>query len=400
MPAIHDVWGRKVVRLPDRGVLLYATDLQGNRRDYERMKAIYDAEVYLGNDPILVFCGDMVHGPSPDLNAPGAWPEHLGTPYVDESAALICDYEVWRRTHRTFSLLGNHEHAHIGGPVVPKFYPDEAAVLDEALGAERARLHAFFRDFPLIAVAPNGLVLTHGAPYMAPPSLSAYERMDYAGYKHVSINEMYRHDPLASILWARGASEAQAQRFLDKVGGTLVAHGHDVVHEGYETTGDEQICLSTSYGLRDADKVYLRVDLSEPCPHATELWREGCIRYLYSINDPSLPLTRPRQVEAGALISGYEDGFYTRGEVLGHLPQILFSCTEADLIDLWHSLPELWAEELRTIWRDFDASKMPSSEPSWGLTGCKGNPHRGHREMCRTKTLLQKHGLLFAEQPR
>lgn len=59
----------------------------------------------------------------------------------------------------SFSLLGNHEHAHVGGPVVPKFYPDEARVLDEALANDRERIHDFFRSFPLIAVTSCGVVL-------------------------------------------------------------------------------------------------------------------------------------------------------------------------------------------------------------------------------------------------
>src|SRR5215203_2901615 len=71
------VWGRKAARLPDRGTLLVATDLQGNRRDYERLKQLYWEEEARGNEPVLALCGDLVHGPSPDLNAEGAWPEYL-----------------------------------------------------------------------------------------------------------------------------------------------------------------------------------------------------------------------------------------------------------------------------------------------------------------------------------
>jgi hypothetical protein len=34
------------------------------------------------------------------------------------------------------------------------------------------------------------------------------------------------------------------------------------VREGYETVGDEQICVSTSFGCDDVNKTYLRLDLS------------------------------------------------------------------------------------------------------------------------------------------
>ena len=89
----EEVWGRKVARLPPRGTLLFATDLQGNLKDYEALKALYAREEAAGHKPVLLFAGDMVHGPSADLQAPGAWPEHLGTlcpatPFRD-LAALI-----------------------------------------------------------------------------------------------------------------------------------------------------------------------------------------------------------------------------------------------------------------------------------------------------------------------
>jgi hypothetical protein len=265
--ALPGCFDRKVARLPDDGVLLVATDLQGNLGDFERLVALYDAEETAGNRPVLALCGDLVHGPSPDLDAPGAWPDHLGTPYRDQSAELIRRFEALTRTRRMFSLLGNHEHAHIGGPVVPKFWPDEAAVLDAALGPDRDRMHTFLRRWPLLAVGRCGVVLTHGAPGMTCPDLPAFERLDYAGYEAISINRMYAHDVVGALLWARMASEAQAAALLeatrlDEHPHAFVAFGHDIVHEGYEITGDRQICVSTSFGLHDRDKIYLRLDLA------------------------------------------------------------------------------------------------------------------------------------------
>jgi hypothetical protein len=259
------VWGRKVARLPDYGVLLVATDLQGNRGDYERLKCIYDAEENAGNQPILAFCGDLVHGPSPDLHLPGAWPAHLGTPYFDESADLLRDFELWTRHARAFSVLGNHEHAHIGGPVVPKFYPDEAAILDAALGHDAPRMHAFLRSFPLLAVAPGGLLLVHAAPAAAEHRIADYEHLSYdAGYRRVSLNRMYHRDTLSSLLWARSATKQQARDLLASVGQSngVVIHGHDVVDEGYEAGSSHHLCVSTSFGLYNPLKTYVRLDLS------------------------------------------------------------------------------------------------------------------------------------------
>jgi Calcineurin-like phosphoesterase len=273
------VWGRKVARLPDRGVLLVSTDLQGNRGDYEAMKAIYARERAAGNDPVLAFCGDMVHGPSPELNAPNMWPRHLGTAYVDASREVILDFERFTREHRAFSVLGNHEHAHIGGPRVPKFYPDEAAVLDAALGDERARVHGFLRTWPLVAVAPCGVVLTHGAPRGTERTLDAFESLSYEGFRGEALGRMTDRGTVGSLLWARHATAEQARALLSVVTlsrepGAFVVYGHDVVNDGYERIGAEQLCLSTSFGLFDAHKTYLRLDLSRRYRGVEEL-REG-----------------------------------------------------------------------------------------------------------------------------
>src|SRR5262249_25459421 len=155
----------------------------------------------------------------------GAWPDYLGAEYRDESAALVRDFEAWTRHECGFSLLGNHEHAHIGGPVVPKFYDDEAAVLDAALAAGRARTHDFFRSFPLLAVAPCGVVLTHAAPRATEATPDAFERLRYDGYERVPINAMYAEDTVGALLWARRASAEQARALLGAVGGSLVVFG-------------------------------------------------------------------------------------------------------------------------------------------------------------------------------
>lgn len=273
------VWGRKAARLPDRGVLLVATDLQGNLGDYRAMKSVYARELAAGNEPVLAFCGDMVHGPCPELHAPGMWPRHLGTPYVDASREVLLDFDDFTRDARAFSLLGNHEHAHIGGPRVPKFYPDEAAVLDASLGPERDRAHAFLRTWPLVAVAPCGVVLTHGAPRRTEASLDDFEALTYDGFRGESLSRMHERGTVGALLWARHASPAHARALLAVATvtgepGAFVVYGHDVVSKGYEVEGDEQLCLSTSFGLFDCHKTYLRLDLAARYRSVRDL-REG-----------------------------------------------------------------------------------------------------------------------------
>lgn len=271
-------WGRKVARLPERGTLLVSTDLQGNYGDYQALKRLYQRELEDGNEPVLLLCGDLVHGPGEYFSDPAQWPDYLGTYYRDRSVELVLDYSQWRDTVSTVALLGNHEHAHIGGPVVSKFHGDEAAVLDHALAGNAPLVHEMFRSFPLIAVAPCGAVFTHGAPRATEPDIESFERIRYDGFDRMAVNDMYEQGTLGALLWARYAEPACARALLSAVlgrdGEGFVGFGHDVVREGYEKVGDEQICVSTSFGCDDRNKTYLRLDLSQTYRSVHDL-REG-----------------------------------------------------------------------------------------------------------------------------
>ena len=267
-------WGRKVAHLPDRGVLLAATDLQGNYDDYQALKDIYAREEEAGNEPILLLCGDLVHGPGVSFANPSDWPDFLGTFYRDRSRELILDYEQFARSARTLALLGNHEHAHIGGPIVSKFHADEAAVLDQKLGQDAGRIHDFIASWPLIAVAPCGAVFTHGAPGATEPDLEAFEKLTYDGFTRVGINDMYERGTVGALLWTRYAEPVQARALLQAVRGDksgFVMFGHDVVREGFEKVGAEQICVSTSFGCEDRAKVYVRLELDKTYPSVEAL---------------------------------------------------------------------------------------------------------------------------------
>jgi hypothetical protein len=274
------LFGRKVALLPEQGTLIVATDLQGNLADYVRLKSIYAELEEAGREPFLLICGDLVHGPDESIARPVDWPDYLGAYYKDRSAELVLDYEQFAASARTLCLLGNHEHAHIGGPVVSKFHEDEAAVLEARLGpALTLRVRAFLESFPLIAVSRCGAVFTHAAPRATEASLEAFERLRYRGYQSFSIHEMYAVDTVGALLWSRGASPAEARALLaatalDGQPGAFVAYGHDVVREGYEKIGAEQICVSSSYGLEDGNKVYLRLDLAGRYGSVADL-REG-----------------------------------------------------------------------------------------------------------------------------
>ena len=253
----------RVLRLPDRGRLLVCTDLQGCLRDFERFVHIFEQALHHHHgDAHVLFTGDLIHGPHID---PEDWPDFLGEYYRDASGEVMMGYAelAARYPGRVHALLGNHEHGHVGGPHTAKFAADEVALLEQILGpAATARMRAIIQTFALAAVARCGAVFTHGAPAAQIDSIADLEAADLSGAGFASPLDVLDTPIVGKLLWARSATDAEAKRFLRAMNGTIAIYGHDVVPEGYETSGDTQMVVSTSFGLFDANKVYISLDLA------------------------------------------------------------------------------------------------------------------------------------------
>lgn len=226
-------------------------------------------------DSVLVFTGDLVHGPDEDTEQ--NWPDFLGTPYRDESPDLVRAFLDARERHpgRVLGLLGNHEHSHVGGPRTSKFHEHEARALEERMGpGPSGAMRTLFARMPLVAVAPNGVVLLHAAPSARLASPEDLETVRLEGYSDWSIPDFFRVPVVGPTLWSRMADAQQARTFLEVLGGRIAIYGHDVVREGYERVGREQLCVSTSFALFDEHKVYVELDLARVYPDVQSL-RDG-----------------------------------------------------------------------------------------------------------------------------
>jgi hypothetical protein len=283
----------RVVTLPREGRLLVVTDLQGNTRDFERVAALFEAaSAEHEGRAVLVVTGDLVHGPEiPEDH----WPDYLGTFYTGDSRRLLELASELQARHpgRVHYLLGNHEHAHIGGPVVSKFFADEAGRLEELLGPEgTARARAWLRTWPFLAVAPAaGLVMSHAAPHARLSSREDLEQISLdlgfddpwaEGALGFSDDEQGFRSTLAALLWARTTSTERARRFLHAIepGARVAVFGHDVARAGFAVDREPLLCVSTSFGCYDGDKLYLDWDLAEPATTAREVAERG-LRPLY-----------------------------------------------------------------------------------------------------------------------
>ena len=253
----------RVLRLPDHGRLLVCTDLQGCLRDFHRIVELFDEAMAATGDAHLLFTGDLIHGPHLE---PRDWPDFLGEYYRDASDEVIDALVVMSMRHpgRIHALVGNHEHGHIGGPHTAKFAADEVELLESRLGPAAAeRMRQVLRGFALVAVAPCGAVFTHGAPAATVTSIADIEAAPLEGFELGSALDILDAPIIGPILWARSAAPEVAARFVRALGGTFCIYGHDVIPEGFEQIGDEQMVVSTSFGVADARKVYVSLDLGK-----------------------------------------------------------------------------------------------------------------------------------------
>jgi hypothetical protein len=259
----------RILRLPRRGRLLVATDLHGNLQDFRRLRDLFEAaRQTTGGAAHLLFTGDLIHGP--DYSLPD-WPDFMGSYYEDHSGPLLDEFIALQAAFpgQVHALLGNHEHSHIGGPHTPKFWPDETRHFEEVVGPARAaRYRALFAGFPLVAITGCGVAVTHAAPNLVIDGAHAIESLRYDGYEQMRLDQLDQMPPLGRLLWARRCPKAVARAFLTALSGSegpalhLVVFGHEVVNDGFNRVGDEQLVLSSSFGLRNAHKHYLELDLA------------------------------------------------------------------------------------------------------------------------------------------
>lgn len=260
----------KVIRFPAAGRLVVSTDLHGNLPDFQRVVAAFrQALEDTGGDAFLLLTGDLVHGPCYSREQ---WPEHLGDFYVDQTVELLDAFIALQRElpGRVHALIGNHEHSHIGGPHTRKFHksPSETEFLEATAGPKKtARYKELFRSLPIAALAGKGIVVTHGAPRVLAASFAEICSVEYAGHEAKSIKDMISVPILGELFWCRASGTLAVRRFLERVEldgqrNWIVVFGHDPVRKGYLREGDEQLCFSTSFGLKNEKKVFLDLDLT------------------------------------------------------------------------------------------------------------------------------------------
>jgi hypothetical protein len=269
---------RRVIQLPDRGRLIVATDVQGNVGDFDRVVSIFEDAAKDADGAILVVTGDLVHGPELSEHD---WPDYLGSFYHGDSKTVLehAREVAERYPGRAHFLLGNHEHAHVGGPVVSKFFPDEARRLEDLLGDEGTQqMRAWLSTWPFVAIAKTArLVMMHAAPHAKIRSAEDLERLPLDGFDTMPMEDMAGRSILGALLWARTTTTERAFEFLRALDeeARVAVYGHDVARAGFAIDREPLLCISTSFGCFDGDKLYLDWDLSEPAESARQVAKKG-----------------------------------------------------------------------------------------------------------------------------
>jgi len=267
-----------ILHIAPRGRLIVSTDLHGNFGDFQTLVANFEEALEESDgDAYLMFCGDLIHGP---IYSRAKWPRRLGTFYPDESVRLVSAFLALREKHpgRVFAILGNHEHSHLSGPDTRKFHkiPSETEFFESSAGELMEKFRLAFASFPLLSIAGRGLVFCHGAPRVIKGGLDEIAKVSYFGHEGKRINDMYCTPIIGELLWCRQAGPLVIRRFLRRVEvngqrNGVVCYGHDPISSGYAMRTPEQLCFSTSFGLKNKNKIYLDIDLTREFRSAYDL---------------------------------------------------------------------------------------------------------------------------------
>jgi len=265
---------QRVRVLPARGALIASTDLHGNGEDFLALRDRFLALRAREPEAHWVLLGDLVHGP--DAQAGIDRPElYL---FEDQSWQIVDGVRALQRQHpgQVHLVLGNHDHGHVGGPRLAKFYADEVAQLESRLSAAQvAQLRELFSQALLLALAPCGLFLSHGSPEETHFDLA---RLDRAALDPRQ-NSPEDNAMLRSLLTSYGQPQETCARLLDLVSAQsgldlgVVVHGHDRDEEGWFMEGDNQLC-PVLFGAPRQEKRYLEIDLGGRYRSAADL-RDG-----------------------------------------------------------------------------------------------------------------------------
>lgn len=267
--------------LPASGTAMISTDLHGNGEDFRSLRSLFLERRARDEASHWVLLGDLVHGP--DEQARHDQPQLYDFP--DESWEIVQGTTDLLQNHpdRVHLVLGNHDHAHVGGPRPAKFYADEAGHFEQGLTpAQLEAVRALFQRALVAILTHCGVLATHGAPGSV---LDRLELLDDLSFDPEE-NDHERNAMLHSALTSYGQPEREVTAMLQALGASagleldVVIHGHDRELEGFFREGSHQLCPVLFGALRE-HKRYVEIDLGGRYRQVEDLREDVEIKRLY-----------------------------------------------------------------------------------------------------------------------
>lgn len=274
--------GARCLCLPGWGTLIVSTDIHGNYSDFDRLKSRFLEFRANRRDVCWLQLGDIIHGPNDEAKRKN--PDLYD--YPDRSAEIVKEFIELQHAYPDSIrfLLGNHEHAHIGGNKTRKFYTDEAVQLEKQLSsAEIKIMHRFFNEAPLVGMGPCGLLFCHGSPDSRFYHLKQLIGLNYN--RQECSDEDY--ELLSSMLNSYGQKKEITDKVLKAISRctgfdlSILVHGHDRDEEGWFAEGGNQLC-PVIFGAPNEKKRYLEIDLHYCYRSLNDLRPDIEIRKLYN----------------------------------------------------------------------------------------------------------------------
>ena len=241
----------QTVVLPAEGELWLTGDLHDHRRNFEKLIAVADLE---GNPDRHLVLHELIHGDHYDADgAEESWVTLV------RAAELKCQFP-----DQVHFMLANHDLAQIHGKGIMKAGLSVCEAFNKGIKKNFAGHHhlviaaisEFLLSFPLAVRAPSGIFCCHSL-----PTDDQVDAFDFSIFERPLTGADYtpRTGPVHQLIWGRNMSPQTVDKFLDKVGASLVITGHQPQEMGHAQNGERHLIIASDHN----QGVFLPLSLSD-----------------------------------------------------------------------------------------------------------------------------------------
>ena len=254
--------GNVVVVSPDLADDIVITgDLHGNRRNFNRIRAIAAMETHSRRHMVLQ---EVCHG-GPTYPENGGCMSHT---MLEDVAQLKVKYP-----ERVHFLLGNHELAEMTDYPIQKnrqmlnlaFRLGLQQMYGPAAEKVREAFIPFLESCPLAVRLPHGVFISHSI-----PENCDQRRFDTSILQRkLQFSEYFERTGVFQLVWGRDHRRENARAFAESVGAEILINGHEPCPEGFAAPNDVQVIVDCC----SEKATYVILTPDRPWTHAEVLAR-------------------------------------------------------------------------------------------------------------------------------